>query len=623
MTSSFFKDIWVDAPGENVRRLRQTVSRILLCYFWISALVPVLATYWTDGSTLYVAVPLILIGLVSALAVHRDPAGLSTRLTMTVAINSTWMFGLYVASDIHGGEYMLEVHMLYFINTSIILAYVCWRSVLMTTVAALAHHSILTLISPELVWPTSDYSWWHLLNHYMLGTVNCVGGIFIAVMLKRFLDNMESLKTEAQHRSIHDDLTGLLNRRGLRQHFEELAGGEDAHGEITLFQLDLDGFKGINDTAGHAAGDKLLVLVANQLKAIAPRDSVISRIGGDEFVVVSPRIHPSDEHTFLSRLEGWTQQAHPVARPPLRVGASTGITNSRLSGARLDTMMIDADIALYEAKKAGKNRALTFDPRMKTEAQSLLHAADEVVRALENGEFEPHFQTQHDARTGVIVGIEVLARWQHPERGVLAPPDFMNAVIGTGKAAAFDEFILMRALERVATLEHAGFHVPKVSFNVSFQRLCDPGLIPSLERLPKVQAGIAFELVESVFFDNLETEDIAVITAARDSGIQIEIDDFGTGHASIVALTRLKPDLIKIDRALVTPITHHPEQLALVRAIVEMARGLGIECLAEGVETREEIDLLRTIGVNYVQGFAFSKPVCVEGLKGYLMRASA
>ncbi|MHA7777819.1 putative bifunctional diguanylate cyclase/phosphodiesterase [Roseibium sp. M-1] len=623
MTPTLFKDIWVDTPGENVRRLRQSVSRILLWYFWISAAVPVLATYWTSGSTLYVALPLTLIGVISTLAVLRDPAGLSTRLTMTVAINSTWMFGLYVASDIHGGEYMLEVHMLYFINTSIILAYVCWRSVLMTTIAALAHHSILTVLYPELVWPSSDYAWWHLLNHYSLGTVNCIGGIFIAVMLKRFLDNMERLKIEAQHRSIHDDLTGLLNRRGLRQSFEELVGTGGARSDVTLFQLDLDGFKGINDTAGHAAGDRLLVLVAELLRSIAPQNSVISRIGGDEFVVVSPAIDPLEERKFVSRLESWTQRAHPVASPPLRVGASTGITNSMLSGGRLDTMMIDADIALYEAKKAGKNRALTFSPRMKTDAQTLHHAADEIVRALENGEFEPYFQTQHDCLTGAIVGVEVLARWLHPERGVLGPAEFLNAVNVTGKAAVLDEHILTRALERVAALEHAGFHLPKVSFNVSFQRLSDPGLIPSLTHLQKVRADIAFELVESVFFDNLNSEEIEAVKAMRENGIQIEIDDFGTGHASIVALTRLKPDLIKIDRALISPIAKHPEQLQLVKAIVEMARGLGIECLAEGVESREDIHLLRSVGVNYVQGYAFSKPVSIEGLQGYLLRASA
>jgi diguanylate cyclase (GGDEF)-like protein len=623
MTPSLLRDIWLDAPGETVKRLRQTVSRILLWYFWIFAAIPVLATYWTNGATLYVALPLILIGIISSVSVYRDPAGLSTRLTMTVAINSTWMFGLYVASDIHNGEYMLEVHMLYFINTSIILAYVCWRSVLMTTVAALVHHSILTLIYPELVWPSSDYSWWHLLNHYSLGTVNCLGGIFIAVMLKRFLDNMESLKIEAQHRSIHDDLTGLLNRRGLRQSFEELVQSDGDKAEITLFQLDLDGFKGINDTAGHAAGDKILVLVAQQLRSIAPVNSVISRIGGDEFVVVSPAIDPIDEKLFVSKLEGWTKLAHPVARPPLRVGASTGITNSRLSGVSLDSMMIDADIALYEAKKAGKNRALTFCPRMKTDAHTLIHASDELVLALENGEFEPYFQTQHDCTTGVIVGIEVLARWLHPEGGVLGPADFLEAVNRTGKAAAFDEYILRRALERVATLEHAGFHVPKVSFNVSFQRLSDPDLIPSLAHLPRVRADIAFELVESVFFDNLNSEELDAVRAMRESGIQIEIDDFGTGHASIIALTRLKPDLIKIDRALISPIARHPEQLQLVKAIVEMARSLGIKCLAEGVETQEEINLLRSVGVNYVQGFAFSKPACIEGLKGHLMKASA
>jgi EAL domain-containing protein (putative c-di-GMP-specific phosphodiesterase class I) len=199
----------------------------------------------------------------------------------------------------------------------------------------------------------------------------------------------------------------------------------------------------------------------------------------------------------------------------------------------------------------------------------------------------------------------------------------MEALQEAGRAAAFDDHILRRALDRILELEKTGVVFPKVSFNVSFQRLTEPDLIQSLQSVPGIKSRISFELIESVFFDNLSDEEVDVVTALRDLGIGIEIDDFGTGHASIIALTRLKPDLLKIDRALISPLCRHPEQIKLIRAIVDMAQGLGIEVLAEGVETEEEIQKLRMIGVDYAQGYAFSKPMSVDDLQGFLMRESA
>ncbi|UES42120.1 putative bifunctional diguanylate cyclase/phosphodiesterase [Roseibium aggregatum] len=612
-----------EGRGSMVDRLRQVVSWALLGYFWLSAIIVVLASFLSGGSPLFVALPLVFIGAIATAAVHSAPSRLATRLMMTVAINSTWMFGLYVASDIHNGEYMLEVHMLYFINTSIILAYVCWRSVLMTTVAALFHHSVLTLLSPELVWPTSTYASWHLTNHYVLGTINCLGGIFIAVTLKKFLNHLEASQAESQFRSLHDDLTGLLNRRGLRNAFRTLIENKTEQSCLTLFQIDLDGFKDINDTAGHAAGDKLLELVGACLQEISPARSVLARIGGDEFVVASPDIETHRDTTFVKDLSAWFRRPELLSQFGLRVTASIGITTSHISGDRLADMMVDADIALYEAKKTGKNRAVIFNPGLKSQAHQLLQTSEEFSLALEQDEIEPFFQTQHDIRTGAVVGVEVLARWRHPVKGLLTPSAFMDAVKESGRAATLDAHILEKALLGIQTLEASGAAFAKVSFNISFQRLIDPELIQSVRSLPATKSQIAFELVESVFFDNLSDDEVNVVTTLRDLGIRIEIDDFGTGHASLIALTRLKPDLLKIDRALISPLTTQPAQAKLVTAIVDMAQALKIEVLAEGVETDEEINRLRMLGVRYAQGYAYSKPMSLADLKGYVMRETA
>lgn len=286
-------------------------------------------------------------------------------------------------------------------------------------------------------------------------------------------------------------------------------------------------------------------------------------------------------------------------------------------------MMVDADIALYEAKKAGKNRAVMFNPGLKKDAQHLMKTAEAVLYGLENDEFEPYFQTQHDTRTGAVVGIEVLARWNHPKQGILGPAAFLDAVQEAGKAAAFDSHIMSKAIDLILAQERTGVVFPKVSFNVSYQRLAEPGLAEYIQNLPKVRAEIAFELVESVFFDTLSDDEVETVNALRKLGIRIEIDDFGTGHASIIALTKLKPDLLKIDRALISPLSSNPEQFKLIKTIVDMAHGLGIEALAEGVETEDTINKLRMLGVNYVQGYAFSKPMNIVDLQGFLVRKSA
>lgn len=350
--SAYLSQLESDRPvpfeNHSVAWLRARVSVALLGYYWLATAVVVLGSVFTGSNVVAVSLPLCLVGMVAAYDVWRRPEELGTRLLMTVAINSTWMFGLYVVSDVHDGAYMLEVHMLYFINTAVILAYVCWRCVVLTTVAALSHHLILTLLQPELVWPSAEYSWVHLANHSVLGTVNCLAGIAFALAIKRLFNRMERDRLDADKRARIDDLTQVLNRRGLHQSFKKIL--QASVSGVTLLQIDIDNFKDINDSQGHAFGDDVLTRIASGLLKIAPEGGSVSRIGGDEFVVVLPFAEKVAVSNQVQQLKSFFRL--PLEMPhPVRISASIGITDTLVSGDILEEMMIDADIALYEAKK--------------------------------------------------------------------------------------------------------------------------------------------------------------------------------------------------------------------------------------------------------------------------------
>lgn len=606
--------------SNSVAALRRKASVILIYYFWISSFAVIVAAALSGASVLAVAFPLSAIGLFATHAAVKAPTSLSTRLVMAVAINATWMFGLYAAMGIHNGAYMLEVHMLYFISGSIILAYACWRAVLITTVAALSHHLLLSVFDPSLVWPPDSHPWFHFMNHSFLGAANCVGGMFAAIYFKRFLVRMEIAAKREKHRAQHDLLTGLLNRRGLKNAVQGLLHQHASKEKpfLSLYQIDLDNFKQINDGFGHGAGDALLIKVARKLEEFALHSGVVARIGGDEFVVAMIATDPSEGEVFLSQFQSFSRQPFRYEGKLLKFGASIGVTNTQVSGHQFDSLLLDGDVALYEAKRRGRNCVFVYSKELRDQIFEARQLEEDVKRALKDREFEPFFQTQHDASTGEIVGAEVLARWCHPEKGVCFPGTFMPLMENMGLVAELDTQIFEKTILFLREQEAQGLNLKKVSINLSYERLMDLKLREQVDSLPELTTKLAFEIVESVVFDDFSDEELSTIDYLRQKGLMIEVDDFGTGHASIIALTSLRPDMVKIDRALIAPLSQHPEQLSLIRSIVDMAHGLGIQTLAEGVERPEEFGPLRSAGVDVFQGYAFSRPVSAEEFRASL-----
>jgi EAL domain-containing protein (putative c-di-GMP-specific phosphodiesterase class I) len=288
---------------------------------------------------------------------------------------------------------------------------------------------------------------------------------------------------------------------------------------------------------------------------------------------------------------------------------SIGIAQA--SGMRIDArkMLINADIALYRAKALGRNRYEFFTQNLQAEVINHKRTADELLTAIEQNQFLTWYQPQFCAESMALTGVEALIRWNHPHRGILAPDAFLKIAEDLNVSATLDQIVLETVLKDQMLWVAAGIDVPKVSVNVSSKRLNDESLIDTLQTLAITPGKIAFELVESIFLD--ESEDVVTDNLERIKalGIDIEIDDFGTGHTSIVSLLKLKPKRLKIDRQLVMPIINSPQERALVRSIIEIAKSLGVETVAEGVETMQHAALLRELGCDLLQGYAFARPL--------------
>ena len=432
---------------------------------------------------------------------------------------------------------------------------------------------------------------------------------------------LEAARARIEHDSLHDTLTGLPNRRYL----DEVLGKYAAlcamdGGGIALLHIDLDRFKQINDTLGHAAGDAMLVHVAKLLKGNLGAGDFVARVGGDEFVVVSRYAGNGERVTALAAsIIEQVRRPIPYEGHLCRFGASIGIATKDGAGLDPKLLLVDADIALYRAKGSGKNRYEVFSEALQAQAVNTKRVADDILRGIEQSEFIPYYQPLLDARTLDVVGVEALARWRHPVQGVLAPAAFLKVAEDLNVVTAIDGMILEQALTDFWRWSAFGLPIASVSVNVSFRRLYDQQLLDHLRGL-RIEPGIlSFELLESIFLDEPDVLVSWNLDQIRDLGIAIDIDDFGTGHASIVSLLKLNPRRLKIDRQFLSDIVTSEAQRRLVRSLIDIGKSLGIKVVAEGVETMDQAHILRELGCDVVQGYAFARPMPADAL-GRLLR---
>ncbi|MFF5076852.1 putative bifunctional diguanylate cyclase/phosphodiesterase [Actinoplanes sp. NPDC000266] len=416
------------------------------------------------------------------------------------------------------------------------------------------------------------------------------------VLNTRDVSEANDLQERLRHDAYHDALTGLVNRTLFRERLAEAA----AQGEVAILFLDLDGFKEINDSLGHAAGDQLLVRVAERLRAADPE---VARLGGDEFAVIVSSGSPTD---VADRVLAAFEAPFVIDGREVHAGAGIGIASS-VDASDIEQLQRNADLAMYKSKDAGGGMWTAYHPSMHDELMRRVSLADDLRHALDRDELVLHYQPTVDMRTGAIVGFEALVRWQHPARGMVPPLDFIGVAESTGLIVPLGRWVMETACRQA--VEWGGVHM---AVNVSVRQFETGGLAGTVAA---VLAGtgmpphlLTLEMTESVLLTDTD-ENLARITELKALGVTLAMDDFGTGYSSLAYLRRFPMDVLKIDRSFVDRLGGDPADDAMVQTIIRLAHRFGMRTVAEGIENAAQLAILRDMDCDYAQGFHLSRPL--------------
>jgi diguanylate cyclase (GGDEF)-like protein len=415
----------------------------------------------------------------------------------------------------------------------------------------------------------------------------------------------------AVRQASRDAMTDLPNRATVLPHLEEMLAApvDDGRGVATVLFVDIDRFKQINDVHGHAAGDQFLIAVAELLRSVVRKGDLVGRLSGDEFVVLTHTQAVTDATALAERIIAAIEQPMRLAGRGVRHSASVGIAFAEV-GDNAERLIENADLAMYAAKDRGRGRFACYNAGLRQRALERVAIEAELRRALSEREVVPHFQPIVHQREQRVVGFEALARWQHPERGLLPPAAFLAVAQETGQIVEIDRQILASACQAVA---HWQALDPSrdltLSVNVSGLTLADPTLVPWVVRV-LAESGLEasrlyLEITETMLVDDqVGTTD--TLSHLRALGIQLAIDDFGTGYSSLLYLKRLPVGILKIDRSFIQGLGQHRGDEVIVEAVVRVSQALGIEPIAEGVETAHQAERLLALGCDRLQGFLYS-----------------
>jgi diguanylate cyclase (GGDEF)-like protein/PAS domain S-box-containing protein len=411
------------------------------------------------------------------------------------------------------------------------------------------------------------------------------------------------------HLAEHDSLTGIGNRSWFLKQAESLLEEQSHNGQntLTLFLIDLDNFKVVNDTSGHPAGDELLRQVAARFTALSEGRTMLARFGGDEFAALGQFVSDQAASAFAEELVSVTRKPFRIGRRDFAIGATVGFTRFRGSQDTVDDLMRKADIALYKAKESGRGRALAFEHDMEREVRERRELESDLREAFEYSNLNVDFQPIVDARTGKVVSSEVLLRWLHPTRGEIPPDVFIPIAEHAGLILPLGSWVLKKACAAAAQCPE----LESVAVNLSPVQFMDPNLVDHilsvLHETGFPPERLVLEITESVFLRDYGST-AAKLQKLRDIGIRIALDDFGTGYSSLSYLRHYKFDKIKIDKSFVDEIGERSDGLAIISAVIALAHNLGLEVTAEGVERQFQVDALRTLGCDTMQGYYFGKP---------------
>ena len=427
----------------------------------------------------------------------------------------------------------------------------------------------------------------------------------------------------AKFLSYHDALTGLPNQLLLQDRLQQaLAFSNRAGTKVALMVVNLDRFKAINDVFGHSAGDQVLVEVAARLKDCMRSTDTVSRQGGDDFLLLLTNIaEPDTIITFLGQLLIRFLEPFVIGGKEITASVSVGVAVYPEDGADFDTLRRKADMAMYRAKDVGRNTYRFFNEEMNDDALEKITMYSGLRRGLEAGQFMLYFQPQIEIVTGTLVGAEALIRWQHPDLGLVSPGRFIPVAEETGLIVEIGDWVLREACQQAARWRSAGMLKPLVAVNMSalqFKRGdIEASVAGALELAGLQPAMLELELTESILIGDTENV-LATVKRLKAMGVKLSIDDFGTGYSSLSYLKRFEVDKLKIDQSFIRDLATDTEDAAIVRAIIQMARSLGLRTIAEGVESREVADLLRLYDCDEVQGYFYGRPMPAEDFMAFI-----
>ena len=436
---------------------------------------------------------------------------------------------------------------------------------------------------------------------------------------------LKAREERLEYMAYFDLLTGLPNRALLIDRMNQaIAHARRLKQILAVGYLDLDGFKPVNDQFGHALGDLLLIEVASRISSVLREEDTVARLGGDEFVLLLQDLEQMEDcRVILQRLLERIGEPWPLAEGNVQISASIGVTLYPLDDSDPDSLLRHADQAMYRAKRLGKSRLVIYDDVIDSQPDTETETVTEIQLALENREFELHYQPKIDLRSGAVVGVEALVRWNHPERGLVFPGEFLPLISGHPLTLKLDRWVMTEGFRQAAAWAELGLDL-EISVNVTAESLQANDFIDSLKalvaRYPNLQRGrFEFEIVETAALQDINYISV-VIQACKDLGIGFALDDFGTGYSSLTYLRHLPAVVLKIDQSFVRDMLEDEGDLAIVQGVIGLSRAFGLKSVAEGVETAFHGARLLQLGCDMAQGYGIARPMPAAEIPEWIRR---
>jgi diguanylate cyclase len=600
-------------PEESWRVRHRAVVTLLLIHAAVFAGVTLGLRLGAEQFAVAVSVPLL-----GAYAASRR--ALPRGLRSGIAAVSLMLTSAVVVHLMNGS---IEGHFHFFAMIPIVALYEDWVPFGLAVAVVLLHHGLMGTVDPESVYDHASavrHPWRWAFVHASFFTAACIGAVINWRLHERARDIEQALAAEMRHRAHHDGLTGLPNRTQLLEHAGGLLNADD-HDQagLAVLLIDLDRFKEINDVLGHASGDVFLSRVG-PLMATAVRDGdVLARLGGDEFAAVLPGADETTARAVARRLLDRLTETIEIDGVSLQVDGSIGIAVSRPGDDSIDGLLQQADIAMYTAKRA-RCGVVVYEEEQNTSTRERLSLLGELRHAIADDQIVLHYQPKLALPDVRLVGVEALARWQHPRRGLLAPAEFIPVAESTGLIVPLTLTVLRTAIAQLAQWRAAG-HDFTVAVNLSPRCLAEPDLTSQVLGLLGAHdvpgRCLELEITEDTLAHDPDRA-LATLSALHAAGIQISIDDFGTGYSSMAYLRRLPVSELKVDRSFVMGMLRQSDDEVLVRSLVELGHNLGLTVVAEGVEDQETLDALSQVGCDVAQGFHLGRPVSAVDFDDWL-----